>query len=473
MLLRIALLVVPLPLSILASPVSPDQHLLPTKASQFAPAQWQHPGYVVDKAQLDFIKGQVADKAQPWTDAYNQMLKDGDKYGKYVSGTRTSETTSTVSCGPTTNPDIKCTDERGDALAAWANALAWYVSGDTAYAKNSIGLMNKWSYTIKGHALSNAILQTAWAGASWARAGELIRHTTSNLWATKDITQFENMLRNVYLPPCKNGDTRASNWDVACLNTAIGIAVFLEDSEAYGNAMSLFQETVPSVIYLESDGSLPHAARGLDSSASALNSISHVLETSRIQGVDQYGGDLGTRLRFALGFHTQFEQGVAPPSWLCQNKGLTRDLSSVTEIGFNALSTRLGNNMPKTQAYTERVRPQGTNAKQPVPIVSTYSLLCDMASTTLKRRVSLISCAILAVSLHLLFQLATLSMEPFILFNLIAAIVISCIWIRVYLFVTGESGINPLVNTVITLGSPFVAALLRDSALRNGDWVRS
>ncbi len=58
----------------------------------------------------------------------------------------------------------------------------------------------------------------------------------------------------------------------ACLNTAIGIAVFLEDSEAYGNAMSLFQETVPSVIYLESDGSLPHAARGLDSSASALKS---------------------------------------------------------------------------------------------------------------------------------------------------------------------------------------------------------
>jgi hypothetical protein len=36
--------------------------------------------------------------------------------------------------------------------------------------------------------------------------------------------------------------------------------------------MSLFQETVPSVIYLESDGSLPHAARGQSSSASALKS---------------------------------------------------------------------------------------------------------------------------------------------------------------------------------------------------------
>lgn len=261
-----------------------------------------------------------------------------------------------------------------------------------------------------GHALDNAVLQTAWAGASWARAGEVIRYTTSGIWADKDIKQFESMLRNVYLPLVKNGDTRASNWDVgeyftrshgavltdpAALNTAIGIATFLEDSTVYDNAMRLFQETVPSVIYLESDGNLPHAARGQSSSASALksrwfgqqswgnsgqsgqiqetcrdlthtgysiSSISHILETSRIQGVDQYSGDLGTRLRFALGFHAQFAEGAKPPSWLCENKALTRDLSSVTEIGFNALGFRLGNNMPKTQQYTEGHRPQGTNA---------------------------------------------------------------------------------------------------------------
>jgi hypothetical protein len=117
--------------------------------------------------------------------------------------------------------------------------------------------------------------------------------------------------------------------------------------------MTLFQETVPSIIYLESDGALPHAARGQSSSTSALecrwfdqhswgnfgqsgqiqetcrdlthteyiiSSISHILETSRIQGLNQYGGDLGIRLRFALGFHTQVEHGRKPPSWLWQNK---------------------------------------------------------------------------------------------------------------------------------------------------------
>ena len=59
---------------------------------------------------------------------------------------------------------------------------------------------------------------------------------------------------------------------LACLNTAIGIAVFLEDSSVYNNAMSLFQEAVPSVIYLESDGKLPHAARGQKSDAASLKS---------------------------------------------------------------------------------------------------------------------------------------------------------------------------------------------------------
>jgi hypothetical protein len=152
--------------------------------------------------------------------------------------------------------------------------------------------------------------------------------------------------------------------------------------------MKLFQQTVPSIIYLESDGDLPHAARGQSSSASALksrwfgqqswgnpgqsgqiqetcrdlthtgysiSSISHILETTRIQGLDQYSGDLSTRLRFSLGFHALFEEGVKPPSWLCQDKGLTRDLSSVMEIGFSAMNYRLGNPMPKTGLYTESI----------------------------------------------------------------------------------------------------------------------
>ncbi|CZT11624.1 uncharacterized protein RAG0_15697 [Rhynchosporium agropyri] len=94
-----------LPLLVIGSPLNSEQQFTTaTRASSFAPAQWVHLCFVVDKEKLDFVRAQVANKPQPWTNAYNQMLKDSDKYGKYVSGTRTSETVSNVSCGPTTKP---------------------------------------------------------------------------------------------------------------------------------------------------------------------------------------------------------------------------------------------------------------------------------------------------------------------------------------------------------------------------------
>lgn len=41
--------------------------------------------------------------------------------------------------------------------------------------------------------------------------------------------------------------------------------------------------------------------------------------------------------------------------------GLVPKIYLVTEVGFNALSTRLGNTMPNTQTLTNNNRPAGTN----------------------------------------------------------------------------------------------------------------
>jgi hypothetical protein len=74
-----------------------QQTLLPTEVSSSALCKWQHPVHVVKQSQLDFIKMEVTTKAQPWTDAYSQVPKDSNKYGKYVSGTLTSQTAPVVS----------------------------------------------------------------------------------------------------------------------------------------------------------------------------------------------------------------------------------------------------------------------------------------------------------------------------------------------------------------------------------------
>lgn len=139
------------------------------------------------------------------------------------------------------------------------------------------------------------------------------------------------------------------------MEAAIGIAVFLNDRDSYDSAMAKYLGRVPAYVYLTQDGSYPKAAPGSGLTTKAqiikywqgqstfvnglaqetcrdfthtgygISSISHVAETARIQGTDLYTGDTGTRMRYALGFHSLYQLGAAVPSWLCNGvikKGL-------------------------------------------------------------------------------------------------------------------------------------------------------
>jgi hypothetical protein len=92
-------------------------------------------------------------------------------------------------------------------------SLLWYISGTAQYAQKAISYMNAWATTIKAHTNSNAPLQTGWAGSVWARAAEIIRYTNAG-WAASDITAFENVLRNVYLPTVIEGSQSNGNWEL-------------------------------------------------------------------------------------------------------------------------------------------------------------------------------------------------------------------------------------------------------------------
>lgn len=180
-----------------------------------APSSFNHPGVVVDRAQLDFVKAKVNGKEQPWTDAYNNMLSS-----KYASTTWTPKPRATVECGPTSTPDVGCTDERQDAIAAYTLSLAWYITGTAKYAQKAIDIMNAWAGTIKAHTNSNAPLQTGWAGSSWVKAAEIIRYTNAG-WSQSDVTQFENMLRDVYLPELIVGSSSNGNWELGKPSTPL------------------------------------------------------------------------------------------------------------------------------------------------------------------------------------------------------------------------------------------------------------
>ncbi|GDY55159.1 hypothetical protein SVIO_057820 [Streptomyces violaceusniger] len=125
-------------------------------------AAFTHPGVLVSRAQLDFVRSKVNAGAQPWKGAYDAMLAS-----PYASLSRTPKPRAVVECGPYSDPNIGCTDERQDALAAYSLSLAWYITRDSRYAEKAIQIMDAWSATIKDHTNSNAPLQTGWAGSSW------------------------------------------------------------------------------------------------------------------------------------------------------------------------------------------------------------------------------------------------------------------------------------------------------------------
>jgi hypothetical protein len=346
-----------------------------------APITFSHPGVLVSRAQLDFVKGKVAAGAAPWLAAYNQMLTS-----RYASLARTPKPRATVECGSYSNPNNGCTDEREDAIAAYTDALAWYITGNAAYAQKSIALMDAWSATIKTHTNSNAPLQTGWAGSVWPRAAEIIKYTYSS-WP--NAARFATMLRTVYLPVVIGGSSSNGNWELSMMEAAVGISVFLDDRASYDRAITRFKARAAAYIYIAADGTQPkyppvgsvdtraelvsywqgqstfvdglaqESCRDFVHTGYGISAISHVAETTRIQGEDLWPS-LQERERQALGFHTKFENGTAVPSNICGGK-VTKGLGPVTEVAYNALHNRLGIAMSNTQQYTESRRPQGTN----------------------------------------------------------------------------------------------------------------
>lgn len=346
-----------------------------------APAAFTHPGVLVSRPQLDFVRAKVQAGAQPWKSAYDQMMAS-----KYASLTRTAKPRAVVECGSYSDPNYGCTDEREDAIAAYTLSLAWYITQDSRYAQKAVEIMDAWSAVIKDHTNSNAPLQTGWAGSSWPRAAEIIKYTYSS-WP--NAGRFSTMLRDVYLPEVINGSNSNGNWELSMTEAAIGISVFLEDRTSYDKAVSKFRGRVPAYIYLASDGALPKTAPGsgldtrdkiinywqgqstfmdglsqetcrdLTHTGYGLSAISHIAETSRIQGQDLYP-EIADRLRHALGLHAKYQLGAAVPSSLCGGS-LKDNLGPVTEVGFNALHNRMGIAMTNTQTLTEQRRPAGTD----------------------------------------------------------------------------------------------------------------
>ncbi len=372
---------------LIATAVTPAAAGTPTEDPAVVPSRqsgFRHPGVLVDRSQLTFVRAMLRADREPWASAYAAMVASDIAAPDWQPKPREY-----VECGSYSNPNIGCTDERNDALAAYTNALRWVLTQDARYAEKSIAIMDAWSAVMKGHLNSNSPLQTGWAGASFSRAAELIKWTYRGGWPGQE--RFATMLRTVYLPMLLQSSIadKNGNWELIIMDAAIGVAVFLDDRAAFDQAVARTRARVPAYIYLTGDGPLPHpppngtkdtpeelikywqgqttfvdglaqeTCRDFGHTGWGLQAATHVAETARLQGVDLYA-EFRDRLVAGYAFHTKYDLGAAAPDWLCQGT-IKPGIGPVVELAYHHYHDRLGVSMPDTKALIDRGRPFGHN----------------------------------------------------------------------------------------------------------------
>lgn len=342
---------------------------------------FRHPGVLVSREQLDFVKERVREGGDPWRGAYERVLNS-----RYGSRSYAPHPRSIVECGSRSVPNEGCTDEMDDAIAAYTHALLWYFTEDPIHAERAVEIMNAWSSVITGHTNSNAPLQAGWAAEVWPRAAEIIRYTYSG-WADQDIERFETMLREVYLPLIQDGWWGGNNWDLTMIDATMAIAVFTDDQALFDHSLGMWQGSVPAYIYLNSDGPLPvrprvgrfddgklmdlwrnpqrlvdgmtmETCRDQAHTSMGLAAMVNAAETALIQGVNLYALEMN-RIVAAAEFNTQFLNGAPVPSWLCNG---TLNMAETNyrhtyEILYNHYAHRVGQRLDNTEQWNLSKRP--------------------------------------------------------------------------------------------------------------------
>ncbi len=340
-------------------------------------AGFNHPGVLVNAAQLDEIKKRVAAGTSPQKLAFEKM-----KSSPWGSREYKANPVEIVSCGPRSNPDIGCKAEQADCAAAYTQALLWKITGDKVYANNAIQIMNAWSSVLTGgHNYANGPVQAAWCGSVWPRAAEIIRYSNAG-WPEAEIARFQNMLRTQYLPTIIHGDCENGNKELAMCEALINIGVFIDDRDVFDLGIKMWRGRTPAYIYLKSDGPAPieppgcgpaiwsnkgkmpelvdgllqETARDEHHPWMAYSSMANAAETARQQGIDLYSEE-SKRMMAALEFEAQY---LAPNNAPIP-ENLRFSLQPTWEIAYNHFHNRLGLSLPKMAAVIPTNRPTGVD----------------------------------------------------------------------------------------------------------------
>ncbi|MEW6341020.1 MAG: LamG-like jellyroll fold domain-containing protein [Pseudomonadota bacterium] len=259
-----------------------------------------HPGLLHTQADFDRMAQKVAAQASPWYEGWKVLVANG--HTRLSWSPRPQVEVDRGGSGAQNYPVLY-----NDIAAAYACALYWKVTGDTAYADKSVQIMNAWSSTLQRlGGDSNVDLAAGIYGYEFANAGEIMRGYAG--WSAAGLAAFQSMMRNIFYPinvdflnRHNNTDITHywANWDLCNMASIMAIGVLCDDHALFDQAANYFIDgtgngAIAQAVYYLHPGYLGQwQETGRDQGHNTLGVAlgGAICEMAWNQGIDLYGYD--------------------------------------------------------------------------------------------------------------------------------------------------------------------------------------
>ncbi|MEJ2045099.1 MAG: alginate lyase family protein [Reinekea sp.] len=220
---------------------------------------FNHPGVITSQADLDRMRTKVAQKEEPWYSAWEVMSTDSlTNLGRWPRPLETLDRGGAQSNYGRIYGEIWTTHQ---------SALAWYVTGDDAYAEQAIRYLNIWASVMTGVAGNTNVSLLALYSYQLAESAEIMRSYEG--WAPEDQQRVKDWFVNVWYPINDYFLSRGgrcvshywANWGLANVASAMAIGIFADNEKIYNKGLNILYnglgaEALDQLLYRRHPGNM-------------------------------------------------------------------------------------------------------------------------------------------------------------------------------------------------------------------------
>jgi hypothetical protein len=205
-------------------------------------------------SQIEYVKGKIKDRQEPYYTAYMQLLH----YADSVLGVSHHALVDFAVPGYYDKPQEHRANSlalQQDAFGAYCSALAYRLSGDRKYGEKACYFLDAWSSVNKKYSEHDGVLVMAYSGSALLIAAELL--SDGAIRPKED--DFRSWVSSVYLKAADEIRTRKNNWADWGRFGSLLAASFLDNQSEVEENVRLIKSDLFDKIAL--DGSMPEETK--------------------------------------------------------------------------------------------------------------------------------------------------------------------------------------------------------------------